>query len=384
MSGKTVMVLGGGVGGLATARALRKRLPKTHRVVLVERQPQFLFAPSLLWLAVGKRQAGAIQRPVADLAGRGVEVILGEIQHIDVQTRTVQVDGQAHAADALVVSLGVDLDEAAIPGLQEAGHDLYTLAGAQGFHRSLQDLKAGRLVVLTAAPAYRCPAAPYEAALLAEAFLRQAGVRAAVEVEVHAAEPAPMPVAGPAVSQAVRGLLSERQVRYVASHQVERVDSAQKVLHFTDGQAVAFDLLGYVPPHRPPAVVRQSGLLGPSGWIEVDRATMETRWDGVYAIGDNVLIPLAMGKPLPKAGVFAHRQGEVVAERIAAHWRAEAATARFDGHGECLIEVGDGRAGYGGGDFYAEPVPRVELKQPSRRWHLAKVAFEKSWLHGWF
>ena len=115
--------------------------------------------------------------------------------------------------------------------------------------------------------------------------------------------------------------------------------------------------------------------------MSVDRHTLATRWANVFAIGDAVSIPLAVGKPLPKAGVFAHREAEVVAKNIAHDITGAGRAVRFDGHGECFIEIGDGRAGFGGGDFYAEPKPTVTLRDPSRRWHLGKVWVEKSWLY---
>jgi sulfide:quinone oxidoreductase len=122
-------------------------------------------------------------------------------------------------------------------------------------------------------------------------------------------------------------------------------------------------------------------MLADSGWMAVDRHTMQTRWPSVYAIGDVVSIPLTLGKPLPKAGVFAHAEADVVAENVAHAIAGEHQRARFDGHGECFIEIGDGKAGFGGGDFYAEPKPAVKLRQPSWRWHLGKVWVEKSWLY---
>jgi sulfide:quinone oxidoreductase len=115
--------------------------------------------------------------------------------------------------------------------------------------------------------------------------------------------------------------------------------------------------------------------------VPVDRHTLRTRWPRVYAIGDVVTIPLALGKPLPKAGVFAHREADVVAENIAHEIAGKPAVARFNGHGECFIEIGDGKAGFGGGDFYAEPTPTVTLRMPSWRWHLGKVWVEKAWLY---
>jgi sulfide:quinone oxidoreductase len=110
---------------------------------------------------------------------------------------------------------------------------------------------------------------------------------------------------------------------------------------------------------------------------------METAFAGVYAIGDVTLIPLTMGKPLPKAGVFAHAQAEVVAKNIADRIAGSAPVARFDGHGACFVETGAGRAGFGGGDFYAEPRPVVRMRRPGWWWHAGKVLFEKQVMWGW-
>ncbi len=378
---KTIVILGGGIGGIATARALRKRLPRVHRIVLIDRDRDHLFAPSLLWLMVGQRTPREIQRPLARLARRGIEVRVGEIQRIDPERRVVTIGGDEVSADYLVVSLGADLDPQAIPGLAEAGHNFYTLAGAQAFWNALQRTRTGRVVVLTAAPAYKCPAAPYEAAMLIDGWYRRQGLRDGVQIDVYAAEPAPMGVAGPEVSAAVRQLLGAKDIAYHPAHAITSVDAATRRLTFANGAHSEFDLLAYVPPHRPPAVIRESGMVSDTGWMSVDRHTLESRWPRVYAIGDVVAIPLQLGKPLPKAGVFAHREADVVARNIAVAIAGRGAPARFDGYGECFIETGDGKAGFGGGDFYAEPTPAVTLRPPSRRWHLAKVWLEKSWLY---
>ena len=378
---KTVVVLGGGVGGVVAARELRKRLHSRHRVVLIDRERGHVFAPSLLWLMVGLRRPAAIQRPLAGLARKGIEVRHGEIAAIDPQTREVTVSGETIVVDYLVVSLGAELAPELVPGLAAAGHAFYTLAGAQAFHTALASLERGRIVVLTAAPAYKCPAAPYEAALLVDHFVREHGRREHTSVEVYAAEPAPMGVAGPDVSAAVRQILEAKDIPYHPEHQVAAVDSDARRLEFANGASASFDLLAYVPPHRAPRVVRDSALAGETGWVSVDRHTLQTQFPGVYAIGDVVSIPLKLGKPLPKAGVFAHAEAEVVAKNIASAIAGREQVERFDGHGGCFIEIGGGRAGYGAGDFYAEPKPQIALKRPGVRWHLGKVMFEKMWLY---
>ena len=139
----------------------------------------------------------------------------------------------------------------------------------------------------------------------------------------------------------------------------------------------------YVPPIRPPQALSGSGLVDDSGWVRVDRHTLQTRFPGVYAIGDVTLIPLAMGKPLPRAGVFAHGQAEVVAGNIVRAVKGETTSERFDGHGACFIETGAGRAGFGAGNFYAEPRPTVRMRRPGRLWHMGKVLFEKQVMWQW-
>ncbi|MEQ1760085.1 MAG: FAD/NAD(P)-binding oxidoreductase [Vicinamibacterales bacterium] len=377
---KTVLILGGGVGGIATARALRKRLPKAHRVVLVDRESDHVFAPSLLWLMVGQRTADAITRPLLRLARKGIDVRIGNVEHIDPDRRIVTVDGQALSADYVVITLGAELAPESVSGLTQAGHNFYSRSGAEALWTAFQNLRSGRIVVLTAAPAYKCPAAPYEGAMLIDAWFRKHGRRDSVTVELYAAEAAPMGVAGPHVSSAVKGLLASKGIPYHPEHQVTAVDPDRKRLKFANGVHVDFDVLAYVPPHRAPAVIRDGGLAGENGWMSVDRHTLQTQWPNVFAIGDVVSIPLALGKPLPKAGVFAHKEAAVVAENIARAVSGQAQTARFDGHGECFIEVGGGKAGLGGGHFYAEPIPTVTLRQPSWTWHLGKVWVEQSWL----
>lgn len=380
-SPKTVVILGGGVGGVVAARALRKRLSREHRVVLVDRERQHVFAPSLLWLMVGAREPRAIQRPLERLERKGIEVRHGEIEKIDPEARRVTVSGETLDADYLVVSLGAELAPDSVPGLREAGRSFYTLEGAEALRGDLESLRKGRVVVLTAAPAYKCPAAPYEAALLVDAFFRERGLRDGIAIDVYAAEPGPMGVAGREMSGAVKQLLEAKAIPYHPEHQVTAVDATAKRIDFANGAHADFDVLAYVPPHRAPRVIRESALAGETGWVAVDRHSLETRFPAVYAIGDVVSIPLKLGKPLPKAGVFAHGEAEVVAKNIASAIQGRPAAARFDGHGQCFVEIGGGKAGFGGGDFYAEPTPAVTVHAPARRWHLGKVLFEKSWLY---
>lgn len=207
----TTIVLGGGVGGLVTARELRKKLGREHRVILIDKEARHIFWPSLLWLQVGLRKPAAIQKDLAPLEKKGIEVIKGEVEAIDPQQKTVRVDGQEFQASYIVVSLGAQLAPEELPGLQEVGHNLYSLEGATAIRDARIGLTSGRLVVLVARMPFKCPAAPYEAAMLLEHDLKKRNVRQNVSVALYTPEAGPMGVAGPTVSDGIRWCTQHRR-----------------------------------------------------------------------------------------------------------------------------------------------------------------------------
>jgi sulfide:quinone oxidoreductase len=375
----TVLVLGGGIGGATAANALRARLSRRHRIVVVDRDADQVFAPSLLWLMVGQRRPAAISRPLAKLLRPGIEIVRGLVQGLDPVARRVATDAGELTGDALVIALGAELAPEAIPGYADAANDFFTLEGAGRFSSALAGFEGGRVVVAVSALPFKCPAAPYEAAFLIDADLRRRGLRDRSTIELHTPEPAPMPVAGPVLGRVVVDLLAERGIGYFPGHPVEAYDGASRQVRFTDGSAADFDLLAAVPPHRPPVALAGSGLANPAGWVPVDRETLETSAPNVFAIGDVTAITLANGKLLPKAGVFAHAEAQVAAAQIASRIEGGPAS-RFDGRGYCWVELGAGVAGFASGEFFAEPEPAVALRRPGRTWHVGKVLFERHWL----
>ena len=380
--GKTVLVLGGGVGGLTAANRLRELLAPEHRIVVVERRTDHLFAPSLLWLMVGERRREQLTRDLAGMLRRGVELVHAEVGAIDPDRKIVVAGEREIAYDALVVALGAELAPAAMPGYVDVAYDFFDLDGAARLAESLGTFSGGRVVVAVTALPYKCPAAPYEAALLIEAALRRRGVRDRSEVAVFTPEPQPMPVAGPVLGGAVTQLLAERRIALHTSRALAAIDAARRELVLADGARESFDLLAAVPPHRAPEAVRSSPLANENGWIPVDPRTLRTlgtRFKDVFAIGDVATITLANGKPLPKAGVFAHSEAIAVAHQIAASLGEHSGPA-FDGKGYCWVELGDGRAAFAEGDFYAAPAPAIRLRSPNAMWHVGKVLFERSWM----
>jgi sulfide:quinone oxidoreductase len=379
-SPQTAIVLGGGVGGQVAATRLKGRLGSRARVVIIERAPAYTFSPSLLWLMVGQRQPESITKSFAKLTTRGVEMMHATVTGIDTERSAVQTDAGVVTYDYLVIALGAEHDPALLPGAAEYTHHPYDLASAVRLRDALAAFGGGRVVVSIASMPYRCPAAPYETAMLIDGYLRDRGLRDRSTIDMYTPEPLPMPVAGAYVGHSVAAELAARSISFHPRSAPSAVDAGTITIN---GEGVPYDLAVVIPPHRPPAVVAATGLAGASGWIAVDRASLRTRAGNVYAIGDVTGIPLENGLMLPKAGVFAHGEAEVVAENISRRIDGNLSEATFDGHGTCFLEVGGGKAGMARGDFFASPNPSVALQRPGRLWHLGKVAFEQYWLRRW-
>lgn len=357
--------------------------------MIVERELTHAFAPSFLWVMTGDRRPEQVTRDLRELVRPGVEVRRGEVRSIDVANRQVRFDDDSVAYDYLVIALGAELAPDAIPGLSTGAQTFYTLAGATRLRAALDDVGTGTVAVVVSALPYKCPGAPHEAAMLLADFFRRGGRGDAVSVHLFTPEPQPMPVAGPALGDAVRQMLEQRRVSFHPSHKLASVNAERRELLFEGKPPVNYDLLVAIPPHRSPAVVSEAGLSNEAGWIPVDRETLATPHEHVYAIGDVTAVGIpGRWKPdvplsLPKAGVFAHAQALVVAHRIASGITGGAQTDRFCGDGFCMLEAGEDLAGVAFGDFFREPSPDVHVKSIGRAWHLGKVLFEQWWLSPW-
>jgi sulfide:quinone oxidoreductase len=379
---KRIVILGGGMGGLVVANRLSKALPRDNDIVVIDREKNHLFNPSLLWLMVGQRSREQIQKPLLRLQKKGIRFINAEVSGIDFEGRTVAISDGEIPFDYLVIILGASTFPERLAGFSEAAYNIYDLSGADGIREKIENFDKGRVVVLVSSIPFKCPAAPYEAALILSTYFTKK--RRDIEVEVVTPEPLPMGVAGPEVGNMVCSLLESRGIRFMPQHQAVQIDPKRKEIAFQNGETLSYDLLVGIPPHGVPPVLEGSPVLGESGWVKVNPRTLETELENVYALGDVTAIPLPVGKPLPKAGVFAHAQAKVVAHSIEAKIKGASPEKEFDGGGACFIELGDGTAGYASGNFYAEPKPVVHLKKPSRLRHWQKVIFEKWWLWKWF
>jgi sulfide:quinone oxidoreductase len=375
------LVLGGGFGGIAAATELKTQLGEGHEVVLVDRRPRFAMGLRKLWELVGIGTIADGSRERSLLERHGIEVVPASIESIDPVARAAETTAGRLEADHLVIALGAEARPDLVPGLAEHGHDVWSFTGVPGAATALAEFDGGRLLVLIAGAPYTCPPAPYECALHLDEHLRARGLRERTELAVTTLQPMLMPNAGRAGSEWMADQLDGRGIVHRVGAKTERVEAGCALL--ADGEE-PFDLLITVPPHRPPAVVVQSGLTAAHGWIAVDPGTLQTEHEGVFAVGDVNLIPLPNGLPFPKAGVMAEREGLSVARAIAADLRGEDRPPPFDGTGFCPVELGSDAAALVQGDWYAEPDPVVRIEGPSAQHAAEKAAFESDHLARWF
>lgn len=324
-----VLVLGAGFGGLEVTAGLSERFGSELEITLIERNKHFVFGFSKLDFMFGKVSEPAINHPYSGLKKPGVNLIKANIESIDPVAKRVVTDAGIFEADYLVVALGADLDPSATPGMIESGHEFYSYAGALEAKNALESFTGGRVVIGVTNTPFKCPPAPSETALLLHDFLESRGLRDISEISVVMPFRTPVPPL-PAASESLLAAFAERGIKWFAQRTIENLDPSGKRVVFADGDSMEFDLFLGVPKHVPPPVVAAAGMLE-DGWIRVDPLSLETRYPGVFAIGDVTSVGT------PKAGNFSEGQGQVVAQRIAAHINESPHTFEYDGNGICYV-----------------------------------------------
>lgn len=368
------MILGGGFGGISTANALRGLLPAEHEIVVIDESPRFLVGAGKTWIMLGERTYDQVSWPRESLLVPGVRLIEARVETIGLMDRTVSSSGGPLNWDHLVIALGAELDRSKVPGLAETAHTFYTVEGAQRLKVELARFSGGDLAILIPKLPFKCPPAPYEAAMLLDDAFQRRGIRGNVRLAMYTVEGAPMATAGPEMGEYIKGQLALRDIEFNGRKATVRVEAAARRMVFEDGSDARYDLLITIPPHEAPTVVHDAGLTNASGWIPVDPLTLQVKLppdtQNVYAIGDITSIPLPgrfkpdVGLSLPKAGVMAEKHGRVVAHQIAARVLGLGQPESFDGKGNCFLETGGGQAVRADGSFFELPHPVMQKRAP--------------------
>jgi sulfide:quinone oxidoreductase len=298
------------------------------------------------------------------------------VRAIDPVARRVETDAGAVEGDVLVIALGADLHPEETPGLVEAGHEFYTVAGAFAARDVLDRFEGGHVVVAVTSTPFKCPPAPSETALLVHDHLAARGLLDRSSVSLVMPLGAPIPPS-PQASEALLTAFAERGIAWHPGALVRELDPQTKMARLADGTDMPFDLFLGVPVHRAPAVVVDAGLTE-DGWVPVDPRTLRTRFDDVYAVGDVTSVGT------PKAGVFAEGQASVVAAQLVARARGRADPTTYHGRGVCYLEFGGGEVGKVEVTFLSGAAPTGALEGPSVALGADKEAFGADRIRRWF
>ena len=372
-----IVILGAGFGGLELSTRLSSELANDVEVTLIDRNDSFVFGFSKLDVMFGKRAIDDARLRYGDITKPGVQFRQESVVSIDPDRKRVVTDAGAYDADVLVVALGADLAPEATPGLLECGYEFYSRAGAERLRGVLPSFTGGSVVIAVLGGFFKCPPAPYETAFMLHDYLTRRGLRDATTIRVVTPMPKPIPISDD-VSNAILALLDERDISHSHGTWTTHLDPARKVAVLKDCCEVPFDLFLGVPVHVAPPVVVESGLTEEDGWIAVDKATLETKFRDVFAVGD------VTSAPVPRAGVIAEGEASTVADVLRHRIGGGPPPEPFAGEIVCYVEMGDDTIGKVDVNFLGGPNATSVFTPPSLEGAADKRRFEADRRQRWF
>lgn len=384
---RSIVILGAGTGGTMMANKLVRALPDGWSVTVLDRDDIHVYQPGLLFLPFGGYREDEIVKRRTPLLDPRVTLRLGEIDRIAADERRVYVKGEDPIDfDLLIVATGTHVMPAQTPGLtgegwQETAFEFYTLEGARALRDELATFNGGRFVVDVAEMPIKCPVAPLELLFLADAYFTERGIRN--KVEMVYATPLEGAFTKPRASAVLGDMLARRNIQVVGDFSLAEVDGQKRVMKAYDGREVAYDLLVTVPLHGGSDAIVRSGLGDAAGFLPVDKHTLQHKtFPYVFALGD------ATDLPSSKAGAVVHFQSEVLFDNVLRFIEGRELSPGFDGHANCFIETGFGKAMLIDFNYDTEPLPGrfplpgvgpFTLLEESVANHLGKLAFK--WIY---
>jgi sulfide:quinone oxidoreductase len=385
---KRLLVLGSGTAGTTVVNKLRPRLSREGwEIVVVDGASNHHYQPGYLFIPFGKYEPADIVKPIEKYLPKGVEFRRAEVARVDPDRSVVVLEGGEELGyDYLVIATGATPRPDQTPGMlgeewRKSVFDFYTLDGATALAERLENWEGGRLVVHITEMPIKCPVAPLEFVFLADSYFEEKGMRDRVElVYVTPLEGA---FTKPVAAGRLGGMLDDRQITMEPDFYIESVDNESKSIISYDEREIPFDLLVTVPVNMGADFIARSGMGNELNYVPVDKGTfVSPTWPNVFAIGD------AADLPTSKAGSVAHFAVEVFTENFIQLANDEEMTHRFDGHANCFVESGDGKAMLIDFNYDVQPLPGkypypvvgpMSLLEETSINHMGKMGFK--WLY---
>ena len=381
---KTLLILGAGTAGTIMASTLRNKLPKGEwTITVVDRAPDHYYQPGYLFMPFGIYTENDVRRPMTRTVPRGIDYREADVDRVDAAANRVFLpDGTEIPYDVLIIATGVHPAPEQVEGMVNGDwrknvHEFYTFEGAKALTERLKSWQGGRLVVHICEMPIKCPVAPLEFTFLADAWLQEKGLRE--KTEIVYVTPMSGAFTKPVASGILTRLLDEKRISVVHDFAIARVDAEKKSIVSWDEKEVPYDLLVTVPPNMGAEMIARSGLGDELNYVPTDKHTLQSKAHAnIFVIGD------ATDCPTSKAGSVAHFESEVLTENILHFIAGQPLRSRFDGHANCFIESGHGKAFLLDFNYDQEPVTGtfplpalgpMRLLAESRLNHLGKMAF---------
>ena len=376
-----VLILGGGFGGLAAANEIRNNLPSSQvKITIIDKKDWFMVGFAKLWIIKGTRTFENSIGSLNQLIKKEINFLKEEIIRIDLQNKQIKTTTKTLSYDFLIIAMGAVLAPEKIPGLSENGMNLYDHNQLTEINKKIKNMSSGNIAISIMGMPYKCPPAPFEASLLIDSMLRDAGVRESIQIHFYSPAPITLPAAGPEISKKILSLINLENIIFHDSCKIKSVEKNKLI--FQNGEEANFDLLLAVPPHVAPKVIYESGLATEGGFIPINR-DCKTPFENVYAVGDVTTLTVIDTMTVPKAGVFAEGEAITVAQNIISNIQSKNELLLFDGKGGCFIESGRDTASIIEVDMFTESKPTTKLTDSTAKHLDEKLQFEKERLLKW-
>lgn len=352
---KNLLILGAGTSGTMMANHLTHKLNKNEwKITIVDQFKTHYYQPGFLFLPFDIYTEDQVKKVGKKFIPKGVNYIQKKIEQILPKENKVKLEGETLNYDILIIATGCKIAPQETEGMKGKNwhknvFDFYTYEGSLALRNKLREFKGGKMIVHFTEMPIKCPVAPLEFVFLADSYFRKKGMRD--KVELTYVTPLGGAFTKPKATAALSHLLKEKDIKVVTDFAIEKVDNdTNQIVDYGD-RKVDFDLLVTVPTNMGDELIARSGMGDDLNFVPTHHHTLQSLDNqNVFVIGD------ATNVPASKAGSVAHFAAETLTDNILLYIDGKPLKEEFDGHANCFIETGNGKALLIDFNYKQEPV----------------------------
>lgn len=385
---KRILILGAGTAGTMMANHLKHELDEMEwEIIIIDESDTHYYQPGYLFLPFDMYEPEDIKKPIRDFIPNGVHFMQEKLAKIlPSENKVISENGDAFHYDLLIIATGTKPAPEETEGMlgqewKKSIFDFYTFEGALDLRNKLRTWEGGKLVVHITEMPIKCPVAPLEFAFLADSYFKHRHMRD--KVDITFVTPMSGAFTKPKATATLDHLLADKNINVFADFAIEKIDNENKKIIDYGGSEVPFDLLVTVPTNKGDELIGRSGLGDELNYVPANKGTLQSKaYKNIFVLGD------ASNLPASKAGSVAHFEAEILTENIKRFIEGEPLKEDFDGHANCFVETGNGKALLLDFNYTHEPVEGefpipgigpMRLLKESRMNHMGKMAFK--WIY---